>query len=90
MITLCVHFLTCEEYYLLGYNAVSEEYFATIFSVEEYAKQQTSVKAGGKQSYMLHADFLLGLFFDTEDGGQIFLRNVGWLSTDYRALYPRK
>jgi hypothetical protein len=23
-----------------------------------------------------HADFLLGLFFDPEDGGDIFLRNV--------------
>jgi hypothetical protein len=24
-----------------------------------------------------HAGFLLGLFFDPEDGGYIFLRNVG-------------
>jgi hypothetical protein len=24
---------------------------------------------------------------DPEDGGDMFLRNVGWLSTDYRALY---
>jgi hypothetical protein len=36
-----------------------------------------------------HAGFLLGLF-DTEDGGDTFLRNIGWLSTDYTALYPRK
>jgi hypothetical protein len=27
--------------------------------------------------YMLHAGFLLGLFFDPEDGGDMFLRNVG-------------
>jgi hypothetical protein len=33
--------------------------------------------------------FLLGLFFDPEDGGDIFLRNVGEISTDYTALYPR-
>jgi hypothetical protein len=36
-----------------------------------------------------HAGFFLGLFFDPEDGGDMFLRNVGLLSTDYTALYPR-
>jgi hypothetical protein len=33
---------------------------------------------------------LLGLFFDPEDGGDMFLRNVGSLSTDHTALYPQK
>jgi hypothetical protein len=28
-------------------------------------------------SYMLHADFLLVLFSDPEDGGDMFFRNVG-------------
>jgi hypothetical protein len=32
---------------------------------------------------------LLSLFFDPEGGGDISLRNFGWLSTDYTALYPR-
>jgi hypothetical protein len=27
-----------------------------------------------------NAGFLLGIFFDPEDGGDIFLRNIGWLS----------
>jgi hypothetical protein len=27
---------------------------------------------------------------DPEDGGDIFLRNVGWLLTDYTALFPRR
>jgi hypothetical protein len=40
--------------------------------------------------YLLHAGFLLGLFFDREDEGDMFHRNVGWLSTDYTALYPRR
>jgi hypothetical protein len=34
-----------------------------------------------------HADILPGLF-DPEDGGDMFRRNVDWLSTDYTALYP--
>jgi hypothetical protein len=34
--------------------------------------------------------FLAGLFSDPENGGDMFLRNVGWLSTDYTALYPRR
>jgi hypothetical protein len=37
-----------------------------------------------------HTGFLLGLFFDPEDGGDMFLQNVSRLSTDYAALYPRR
>jgi hypothetical protein len=33
---------------------------------------------------------LLDLFFDSEDGGNMFLQNISWLSTDYMALYPRR
>jgi hypothetical protein len=40
--------------------------------------------------YLLHADFLPDFFFDLEDGGDVFLWNVGWLPTDYAALYPSK
>jgi hypothetical protein len=39
----------------------------SIFRIEEKTKQVTSMKAGGKQN----------LFFDPEDGGDIFLRNIG-------------
>jgi hypothetical protein len=52
---------------------VSEEHIASIFRVKEQAKQETSVKAGGKH----HAGFFLGLFLDPEDRGNMFLRNVG-------------
>jgi hypothetical protein len=37
------------------------------------SQNKRSVKAGG----YFHAGFLLGLFFDSEDGGYMFLRNVG-------------
>jgi hypothetical protein len=48
-------------------------------------------REASKQSLMLvHAGFLLGLFFDHEDGGAMFVRNVGLFSTDYTALYPRR
>jgi hypothetical protein len=33
---------------------------------------------------------LLNLFFNPEDGGDIFLRNVGWHSAGYAVLYPRR
>jgi hypothetical protein len=36
------------------------------------------------------AGSLLGLFLNPEDGGDMFLRNVSRLSTDYTALYPRR
>jgi hypothetical protein len=55
---------------------VSEEHIASIFRDEEYADQETSVKAGGQQGCS-HSGSFLGLFFDPEDGGDMFLRNVG-------------
>jgi hypothetical protein len=39
---------------------------------------------------IFHTGFLLGLFFGPEDGDDMFLRNVVWLSTDYTALYRRR
>jgi hypothetical protein len=37
-----------------------------------------------------HSSFLLGLFFDPEDGSDMLLRNVSWLSTDCTELYHRR
>jgi hypothetical protein len=37
-----------------------------------------------------NASFLLVLFFDPDDGGDMLLWNVGWLSAGYTALYPRR
>jgi hypothetical protein len=45
----------------------------------------------GKLVYcLLDAGFWLGLFFDHEDGSDVFLRNVRCLSMVYTALYPRR
>jgi hypothetical protein len=32
---------------------------------------------------MFHAGFFLGVIFKPEEGGDMFLRKAGWLSTDY-------
>jgi hypothetical protein len=55
---------------------------------EEWAKQESSMKH--EACYLLHAGFLLGPFFEPEDGSGIFLRNIDCFSTDYMALYSRK
>jgi hypothetical protein len=38
----------------------------------------------------LHAGILLGSVVDLEDEGDMFIRNVGWLGTEYTALYPQR
>jgi hypothetical protein len=48
---------------------------SSIFRVEEYA-------------YLFHAGFLLGLFFDCEDRGDMFLRKFGSLSTEHTEHRP--
>jgi hypothetical protein len=45
--------------------------------MEEISSSETGLKAGDRLA--------LGLLFDLEDGGDMFLRNV-----DYTALYPRR
>jgi hypothetical protein len=54
----------------------SEEYIASIFRPEEKDKHKTSLKYSFS-CWLLHAGFLLGLLFNPEDGGDMFLRNVG-------------
>jgi hypothetical protein len=66
-----------EEFYLLVYSAV--------YSVE---RQPTFRR--NNQSVLLASYWFLGLLFNPEDGGVMFLRNVGGLSTDYTVLYPTK
>jgi hypothetical protein len=37
---------------------------------------------------LLHTGFFLGIFFDYEDRGDIFFRNVGCVSEEYTAIHP--
>jgi hypothetical protein len=64
---------------------VSEEHIVSIFRVEglNQARNQFSLPQAS-------AGFLLGLLFKAEDGGYMFVRNVGLLSIDRTALYPRR
>jgi hypothetical protein len=50
---------------------------------------KTIVKAGGKQEYQAELAIYFHAFFDLEDGGDLFLRNVGLLSREYTALFLR-
>jgi hypothetical protein len=55
-------------------------FFAVLFSLEDICNSSRALLAG----------FLPALFFGPEDGGDIFLRNVDFPSTGYRALSPRR
>jgi hypothetical protein len=44
----------------------------------------------GSACYMLQTGYLLGLFSNTDDEGDVFLRNVGFLSTGYMKLCFRR
>jgi hypothetical protein len=45
--------------------------------------------ANSPACFLLHAGYLIGLFFDPEDDGSMSLQNVSRFSTDCMALYPR-
>jgi hypothetical protein len=56
---------------LLNITDVLEKHVTSIFRVEEYTKQETSMKPVAGR-----VDFLLGLIFDPEYGSNIFLQNT--------------
>jgi hypothetical protein len=64
---------------------------STIFwDITPCSPLKVSRRFGALLATSFHARFLLALFFDPEDGGDMFLRNIGWLSRDYMVLYPRR
>jgi hypothetical protein len=64
-----------EQFYLLGYNAAKSVESQLI--LRSYMLPSTSFVR-----YLLNSGFYIGLFFDPEAGGDIFLRNIGRFSTD--------
>jgi hypothetical protein len=87
----CSHSSGCEELHPLGYNAVyfveSQPTFRrNVLPPFSGSNIKPSNKSAWKQVASV-ADFFLGLFFESEDGIDMFFRNVDWLSTDYTALY---
>jgi hypothetical protein len=38
----------------------------------------------------LYAGIIIGSLLNPEDGDDMYLRNVGWLSTEYTALRPTR
>jgi hypothetical protein len=51
---------------------ILEEYIASIFSVDEYPKQETSMKREASKT-LLHSGFLLGLLFNPEHRADMLL-----------------
>jgi hypothetical protein len=49
-----------------------------------------SKHSSGSACYLLHDGFLLGLFFNPEDGSNMFLQNDESLPAGYAVLYPSR
>jgi hypothetical protein len=68
------------------YSHVSKEHTASLFRVADWVKEVPSKKP----RCLLLASRLLGLLFDPDDGGDMFLRNVCKFLTDYTSSHPRR
>jgi hypothetical protein len=55
-----------------------------------YGLHMQGHETAGSGFYLLIAGFLLGSLFNTEDGGDMFLRHVRGLLADYMALQHRR
>jgi hypothetical protein len=66
----------------------SRRFGGTCLSHRSIQQARNQHEAGSKLSVCV--GFLLGLFFDLEDGGEIFLQNVTRLSAYFTSLYPRR
>jgi hypothetical protein len=73
-------FCETEEYYLLGYNAMwateSLPTFRRNISPPSLVPKNKPSKIRSQLATCFHAGIFFGLFFDPEDGGDMFLRKV--------------
>jgi hypothetical protein len=88
----------CTWQYLVGFEVLTAVMMkSSIFwDITLYSSLKISWHFGGtyhlhlQACYLLHAGFLLGLFFSPQDEGNMFHWNSSWLSADNMTLYSRR
>jgi hypothetical protein len=95
MVTKCSSFCDITPCSLLKCNLCYAETRRLHLQGRRISQEKTRVQAYSKPSTCFptnmaaHTCFCIGLCYGPEDGGDIFLRNVQWLSTECTALHPR-
>jgi hypothetical protein len=77
--------------YILNFLPSGIECHVVRWGQSTFRRNMSPLSSGSKQSfvcYLFHPSFLVGLFFDPENRGNILIRKVGWLSTDSRRYIP--
>jgi hypothetical protein len=69
---------------------LNRRFKGTCLQLQGWWMSQAKKKKNSLNQIASRAGFLLGLFFDPEDGGDMYHPNIGRLSTDYMALCPRR
>jgi hypothetical protein len=73
---------------LIGFWTLSIVQYSKILKIREHNISETGsvsvLRSGGRGWFLV-----CSCFFDPEDRGNMFLRNVGWNSMDYMASCPR-